>query len=309
MQRYIIDTDTASDDAVALVMALRTPGVQVDAITIVGGNVSLEQATQNALYTVELCQADVPVYAGRSTPLLRTIQTAHHVHGQDGMGDIGLPLTGRTPAPGHAADQLRERINAAPGQIALVTLGPLSNIALALLREPSLAHKVAHCYVMGGTSDHRGNVTPVSEFNIWADPEAARIVFSSGMPITMVGWDISRIYAVFDQEQAAALRAIGTPFAHFCIDIQSTLQQFALNRTKLAGFDLPDPITMAVALDPRVATTTISASIQIELSDGLCRGMTIVDPYDQHRHAHPINVVVAADRTRFQTLLERSLRA
>jgi purine nucleosidase len=308
MRKMIIDTDTGSDDAVALVMALGHPDIQVTAITVVAGNVSLDKAVQNALYTVELCGAQTPVYAGRADPLLRHLQHAEHVHGSDGMGDIGLPLSGRAPAPGHAADVLREQISAAPGEITLVTLGPLTNIALALLRDPSLAHMVAHCYIMGGASDSYGNVSPVAEFNIWADPEAAQIVFDSGMPITMVGWDISRLYAVFDPQQAAALRAIGTPLAHFCVDIQATLMQFALNHTRLAGFDLPDPITMAVAIDPSVATRTLRAPVLVVGGDGPCRGQTIIDHHNKLGRPHAVDVVLEADRTRFDALLELAVQ-
>ncbi len=306
MQRMIIDTDTASDDAVALVMALRHPQVRVEAITVVAGNVPLDQAVQNALYTVELCGASVPVYAGRHAPLLRALDTAQNVHGQDGMGDIGLPLSGRQPAPGHAVDVLIRSINAAPGAITLVAIGPLTNVALAVLRDPGIARNLKHCVIMGGASDAVGNMTPVSEYNAWADPEAARIVFESGMPVTMVGWDISRKYAVFGLEEAAALRALDTPQAHFCVDIQSVLQGYALEETKLAGFDLPDPIAMAIAIDPSVATRTLSVPVSIELSDGLCRGQTLLDHANLLKRSQRVDVVIEADRARFLQMLHRA---
>lgn len=147
---FIIDTDTASDDAVALVMALRHPGVEVAAITVVAGNVPLPEAVQNALYTVELCGA-VPVHAGCDAPLARPLRTAQFVHGQDGMGDIGLPLTGRVTAPGHAVDVLVEEINRRPaGSVTLVTLGPLTNIARAFRRDPGLATRLREVVMMGG---------------------------------------------------------------------------------------------------------------------------------------------------------------
>jgi purine nucleosidase len=301
-RRMIIDTDTASDDAVALVMALRHPEIVVEAITVVAGNVPLEQGLQNALYTIELCGANVPVYAGRAAPLLRPLETAQMVHGQDGMGDIGLPLRGRFPAEGHAVDILVQAFNAAPGEITLVTLGPLSNVALALLRDPSLAQKVAHCYIMGGTSDNVGNISPNGEYNIWTDPEAARLVFESGMPITMIGWDISRKYAVFGPSAAAELRAIGTPLAHFCMDIQATVDTWSREETQLAGFDLPDPIAMAVALDATVATQTILAPVLVA-TDPLCRGQTVIDHRNVLKQAPPVAIVVEADQGRFVAML------
>ena len=242
MQRLLIDTDTASDDAVALLMALRTPGIHLEAITVVAGNVPMLQGVQNALYTVELCQAKVPVYAGLSKPLLRPLETAQFVHGEDGMGDIGLPLQGREPAVGHAVDVLIRIILDNPGEITLVTLGPLSNVAVALLREPSLANKVERCVCMGGTSDNHGNMGLVGEYNIWADPEAAKIVFESGMPITMVGWGISRKYAVFGPADALQLRN-HSPLGRFCMDIQAVLDNYARSDTGLEGFlSCPTPL-------------------------------------------------------------------
>ena len=130
MRRLLIDTDTGSDDAVALVMALNHPGVAVEAVTVVAGNVPLDQGVQNALYTLELCGSTVPVFRGAGTPLLCPLVDAQEVHGLDGMGDIGLPLSGREPEPGHAVDVLLEKIHASPGELTLVTLGPLTNLAL-----------------------------------------------------------------------------------------------------------------------------------------------------------------------------------
>src|SRR3989440_6027526 len=157
--RLLIDTDTASDDAVALLLALRTPGVQVDAITVVAGNVPVEQGVQNALYTVELAGAETPVYAGRTG----TTHFGHAVHGDDGMGDIGLPLHGREPGPGDAVDALEYAIRTAPGEYTLVTLGPLTNVAA--LMERDVAPLLRDVVIMGGTADDVGNVAPHAESN------------------------------------------------------------------------------------------------------------------------------------------------
>jgi purine nucleosidase len=307
MRHFLIDTDTGSDDAVALVMALRDPDVQVEAITVVGGNVPLELGVQNALYTVELCGSRVPVYSGAAKPLLRPLETAQHVHGQDGMGDIGLPLTGRQPAEGHAVEVIVETINRFAGEITVVTLGPLTNLALALLHDATLAQKVTACVVMGGTGFGYGNVTPVAEFNIWADPEAAKIVFESGMPLTMVGWDMSYQHATFDPDETARLRNLNTPLAIFCVDIQKTLTEFALQKTHLAGFDLPDPLTVAVALDPNVATKTERLYVAVETGSELCRGQTVVDHLRVTGQPANVTVVRQASRERFIELLHRSV--
>ena len=307
MRKFIIDTDTASDDAVALVLALQHSDIDVQAITVVAGNVPLGQAMQNAMYTVELCGKDTPVYAGCAKPILRDLFTAENVHGKDGMGDIGLPLSGYIPAEGHAVDVLRDVINTHANDITLVTLGPLTNVALALLREPEIAQKVSRCYVMGGLGSGHGNITPLAEFNIWLDPEAAKIVFESGMPITMVGWDISWKYATFDQEQADDIRRIGTPLAEFVIDIQATLNEYAKDESALAGFDLPDPITMAIAIDPTIAETKLY-HVDVTTGEGLARGITVVDILGATHQPAQIDVAITANRQQFVDMLRQSVK-
>lgn len=308
-RHFIIDTDTASDDAVALVMAIRHPGVQIEAITVVAGNVPVDLGVQNALYTIELCQGVVPVYRGLPAPLKRPLQTAQYVHGQDGMGDIGLPLSGRKPADGDAVDVLIDTIHRFAGEITLVTLGPLSNIAAALGRDPSISSAVSECVIMGGTGQGHGNMTPVAEYNFWADPDAAKIVFESGMPIKMVGWDISRTYAVCDPQDTAELRSIGTPLATFCVDIQIIVNEFATVQSKLSGFDLPDPIAMAIALEPHIATETKSLYVAIEADSELCRGQSVVDHFGITGQEPNVEVVLEASRQRFWKMLREAVSA
>ena len=258
MRKILIDTDTASDDAVALMMALRHPDIDIKAITVVAGNVPTKQGVQNALYTVELCGKSVPVYAGLAKPLVVELHTAQDTHGNDGMGDIGLDLSGRKPAEGHAVQVILDTVHANSGDIDLVTLGPLTNVAVALTLDPTLATQINHCYIMGGTSDNFGNVTAVAEYNIWADPESARIVFESGMQTTMIGWDISRKYAVFEEKDVAEIKAFKTPLADFTVDIQGTVLEMVTTELGLSGFDFPDPIAMAVALDNDVMISTMN---------------------------------------------------
>src|SRR5499427_9167695 len=168
---FLIDTDVASDDAVAIIMALRAPDVRVVAITTVAGNVDVQQATRNALYTVELCGADVPVYTGAEKPLLRAYQNATWFHGCDGLGELGYPPPKRSPAKLHAVDATIEAVEANPGLV-IVALAPLTNIALAVTRKPDIVSRVGRCVVMGGAPCCEGNVTPAAEYNIWVDPEA-----------------------------------------------------------------------------------------------------------------------------------------
>ncbi|MGW7532424.1 nucleoside hydrolase [Amycolatopsis sp. NPDC054798] len=296
MTHMIIDTDTASDDAVALLMALRHPDVTVEAITVVAGNVPVDQGVQNALYTAELAGAGgVPVYRGAERPLLVEQATAQHVHGKDGMGDLGLPLHGRTAAAGHAVDALIATAERHAGEVTLVALGPLTDLAIAVSREPRLAQWVTRCVVMGGTGDGRGNITPVAEFNVWADPHAAQMVMRSGLPLEIVGWDISRKHAVFDDAELDELRRLG-PLAEFAVDINRTVSVFARTSSKLAGLDLPDPIAMAVALDPGVATRKAALPVQIDTADGLGRGQTVID--HTGLTARPANATVVFDASR-----------
>ncbi|MEO3855729.1 nucleoside hydrolase [Acrocarpospora sp. B8E8] len=302
----MIDTDTASDDAVALLLALAAD-VEIEAITTVGGNVDVVQATQNALYTCELMGSRVPVHMGCSKPLLFELETAQHVHGADGMGDIGLPLHGREPAPGHAVDALISAIRRSPGELTLVTLGPLTNIAVALAVDPSIARMVRRCVVMGATGDGLGNITPVAEYNIYVDPHAARLVFESGLPIEVVGWDISRRFATYSPHDVQQLRAVGTPLAHFAVDIQRVLQEFSLD-LGLEGFDLPDPAAMAVALDPGIVTEAEDVRIDIMVDEGLTRGQSIVSrPIDGRRPN--AGIVRALDAQRLRSMIRDAVRS
>lgn len=305
---FFIDTDTASDDAVALVMALRHPDVDVVGIGIVAGNVPLDLAVQNALYTRELVgRTDVPVYTGEATPLRIPLETAQNVHGSDGMGDIGLPLTGRTPDGDDAVGALLQASHDHAGELTLVTLGPLTNVARALQRDPSLPQRILRTVVMGAVADHVGNITPVAEFNMWADPDAVRIVLESGLHLEFVGWDISREYAVVDPALAQELRALGTPLARFCVDIQAVVASFCATETKLAGFDLPDPIAMAHAIDPRVGRETRHLNLRVETESDLTRGMVVMDVLDFTGLPPNAHVVVTADRDRFLRMLRDSL--
>jgi purine nucleosidase len=310
MRPFFIDTDTASDDAVALAIALKHPDITIVGIGVVAGNVPLDMALQNALYTRDICNRhDVPVYAGESAPLAIPLETAQYVHGVDGMGDIGLELTGRSANAGHAVDELIRAAHEYAGALTLVTLGPLTNLARAIERDASIVSRIPRTVIMGAVADHIGNVTPVAEFNMWADPLAVDIVVKSGLPIEFVGWDISRFYAVVDSEQAAELRAIGTPLAEFCVDIQATVAEFCATETKLAGFDLPDPITMAYAIDPTIATKTRRLHVAVEIESELTRGMVVMDVLELGHNEPNALVVMEADNARFIDMLRRTLQS
>jgi purine nucleosidase len=273
---FLIDTDTASDDAVALIMALRAPDVRVAAITVVAGNVDLQQATRNALYTAELCGANVPVYSGAEKPLLRLYQNATWFHGRDGLGDHNYPAPQSRAEKAHAVDAIIETIEANPGLV-LVTLGPLTNVALAVSKKPEIATEISRCVVMGGAPCCEGNVTPAAEYNIWVDPEAARIVMHSGLPVELIGWHLCRGEAVLDENDIAHVEGFGTELAHFAVECNSHARLALKIQTGEDGICLPDPVAMCLALDPSVGTDWSEHYVEVETESELTRGMTIVD--------------------------------
>jgi purine nucleosidase len=276
---FIIDTDTASDDAVALLMALRHRDVRVEAITVVAGNVELEQGLRNALYTVELSGADVPVYRGSASPLRRELVVAQFFHGRDGLGDRGYPAPRREAAAGDAVDVLIDTIRSNPG-IILVTLGPLTNVARALTRAPDIGSLVGRCVVMGGAACTVGNVTPAAEYNVWVDPDAARLVFRSGLPIEMVGWELCRGEATLSEEEMDRVRDFGTPVARFAMDCNTSALAAARRQSNEPGLPLPDPVAMAVAIDPSICVRRSTHYVDVETDSDLTRGMTVVDHLD-----------------------------
>jgi purine nucleosidase len=248
----------------------------VKAITTVAGNLDIEQTTRNALFTVELCGAHVPVFRGAAKPLRRELEIADWFHGRDGLGEHGYAPRQGSPAPGDAVDALISVVRATPG-IELITLGPLTNVALALERWPGMAQSISRCVVMGGAPCCEGNVTPAAEFNIWVDPEAARIVFASGMPIEMIGWQISRYEAVLNESDIEAVRALGTTLGDFAIRANSIAALGYRRQTGERGISLPDPVAMAVLLDPRLKLEVSRHYVVIECDSEVTRGMTVVD--------------------------------
>ena len=328
MEKFIIDADTGSDDAVAILLALRDPSVEILGISIVSGNVPLELGILNTKSTMELCEQDIKVYAGSNKPLLREYKEIHNldefmdhvksespisasgqcVHGIDGMGDIGIYPKNKTYEKESGVDFLIKSINEQPNEITVVTLGPLTNIAKAIEKDPSITEKVKHCYVMGGTSDGSGNVSAAAEYNIWVDPEAAKIVFDSGMKITMVGWDNSYKYAMLKEDEMSFLKSLKTKYADFSVDIQKTLIDLTFRTYGFYGFDLPDPITMAIALDNKIIEESQQLDVIVDTRDGLTRGQTIVDYFGVENKHKNIRVVTKANKKRFMDLLIKSLQ-
>ena len=316
---FLIDTDAGSDDVVALVMALRHPGADVLGITVVAGNVGMEQGVRNVLFTVELCGASTPVFAGAERPLLREPVDASWFHGRDGLGDQGYPPPRRRVRSEHAVDLLIGQIRTNPGLV-LVTLGPLTNLALALGKAPDISEKVGRCVVMGGAACGVGNVTPAAEYNMWCDPEAARIVFRSGLPIEMAGWELCRGEANLREGDMQSIRKLDNPLAHFSLDCNQVAIEANYRQSGEVGLALPDPVAMSIALDPSICTRKSRHFVDIETRSELTRGMTVVDALevvdDDRNRPHwgpivqrPPNVTVCweIDIPAWKRLLVRSL--
>lgn len=249
MRKLIIDTDTGSDDAVALIMALKSTHFKVEAITTVCGNVPVELATKNALMTIEVANGQKPpLYVGAGKPLMRDLVTAVNVHGEDGMGDCNLINPTHLPETKHAVDAILEIIENNPGEIEIVTIGPVTNIALAILKAPESMKKVKHIYTMGTSGFGPGNTTPVAEFNVYVDAEAYSIMLNSSIPTTIIGFDVCLGEAALNKNDMDVLLLSGKEEAVFSVKCNRSLLEYNLQRSNEHIVDLPDAVAMGVVL-------------------------------------------------------------
>ncbi|MDJ0773292.1 MAG: nucleoside hydrolase [Mastigocoleus sp. MO_167.B18] len=308
MRKFLIDTDTASDDAVALIMAHQWSNIDVVAVTVVNGNVSVEQGTKNALYTLEVCNASTPVYVGCGKPMLRQHAYADWFHGSDGMGNMHYPEPNIKPQSEHAVDKIIDTIRKYPNEITLVTLGPLTNIAVALLRAPEIAPLVKRCVIMGGAANTVGNVTPAAEYNIWVDPEAAKIVFHSGMNMEMVGWELSRHDAALSAPEIEKINQFGNNKASLAIDSNRTAIEASINIQGASGLTLADPVAMIVALDPEIVTHQGKYFVDVETQSKLTRGATIVDELGVLKKTPNMTVIWSINISRWKEHLYNCLQ-
>ncbi|MFP9137444.1 nucleoside hydrolase [Devosia sp. XGJD_8] len=278
--KLILDTDGGVDDAQALLMLIaagRTP----DAITTVFGNVGLDAATRNILTTLAVVGAEVPVHKGADRPLTQPIIDAKYIHGEDGLGGAPRPATLPQPASEDAVGFLRQsfRDAAAKGeQIDILMIGPLTNLALALRVEPTIIAGIGQLTIMGGTVYGRGNTTPAAEFNIFADPESAAVIFRSEIDIVVVPWEPCVTHNMVGADVDAAFAPIDTSLAKA---FSEALADHARRTNASYGggdvFRFVDPLAAAVVIDPSIVTKSIRASVDVALAPGITRGMTVVD--------------------------------
>ena len=274
-RRIILDIDPGIDDAMAVLLALQSPELQIEAITVVSGNVIVDVGAENALKLVELAgRPDVIVAKGAKYPLQRKLITAETIHGKNGLGDVELPAPTKELDARHAVDVILDIVNASPGQITLVPVGPLTNIGLALLKDPTLPSKVPEIILMGG-SIVGGNASPAAEANIYNDPEAAKIVFNSGIPVTMVGLGATS-QAKLERPHLDALAASGSPLGEFVAKIGDFYIGFS-ERLGFEGSDLHDPLAVGMAIDKTLATKLQPMHVDVETKGELTYGETVAN--------------------------------
>jgi len=310
VHRILLDTDTAGDDTIAMLMALRAKNARLEGVTINCGNIGFDQQVENALYTIQVAgmSGKVPVYPGARHPLLQEWKTVENIHGKDGMGGSNFPKARQRPEDTHAVDAIADLVNSNPGEITIVEIAPMTNLALALRKDPGIARKVRHFYFMGGANQYPGNVTPVAEFNMWVDPDAAKIVLSSGLPMTMVGWDICMRHALIGPEEYAEIEAMKTPESRFFVAVNRQVRKFTSKRVGMDATTCPDSITMSIVLNPKVAIDVRRRYVEVDNAPGVSRGATLVDDQGLLGKRPNASVVYEASHDLYRAMLYRLLR-
>jgi inosine-uridine nucleoside N-ribohydrolase len=291
----LLDCDPGHDDAIALLLAVASPELELLGVTTVAGNQTVEKTTANAIRVLELVGSDVPVAAGAGRPLVREPYVAAYVHGETGLDGPDLPPARREPVDQHAVDFLAQRIDGAT----LVATGPLTNVALLLAREEASPERIV---LMGGAIAE-GNVTPAAEFNIWADPEAAARVFSSGLDVTMVGLDVTH-QALLTDEHAGGLRENGR-IGSVVADLLDFYGTFHKQVYDFEGSPIHDAVAVAQVIRPDLLELR-GLNVEIDRESELCRGRTVVDVWKRTGREANARVAVGIDAPGFiELLLER----
>ena len=302
---FILDTDTAQDDCVAILLGALDPEADLRAVTMVAGNVGFEQQTTNALMTLSVAGAlgSVPVYLGCRRPMVREWVSAEYVHG-DGAGGLSMDTTGVPLEAEHAVDALLRLTAEEPGQLNLVAIGPLTNIAMAVVKDPDFPRRVKHLFIMGGSNNARGNITAAAEFNFYVDPDAAKIVFAAGFDITVVPWEPLTVRdAIFSREQMAEIGGQGTPVSRFFQRVCETTLEFD-ESVGIPGSSHPDSLTVAIMLHPELIMRSALYAIDIEADSELTRGYSAMS-WGVHGLTPNARVIEEVDPAEFLSYIRR----
>ena len=306
MRRVIVDTDTAGDDTQALALAVLSDRLSVEAVTVVAGNAPFDRQVENAKYTLSLVDAtDIPVYEGARRPLTKSHEHATEIHGEGGLGGDLHPDTGIDSAEGFAPDEIVRQCRAAPGEVTLLCIGPLTNVALAHARADDLPDLVDEVWVMGGAVNCRGNVTPAAEFNVWVDPDAAARVVDA-FDVTLVDWGLS-LRTPMDPDSLDTIESMDTDLADFFLEVTNVVRE----RGEAAGLDgitQPDGLTTALLAYPELRERVETYAVAVDDREGLTRGYTSVDVEGVTDDPAETRVVEAADTERFRRVVLSMLR-
>lgn len=309
MNPLILDTDGGVDDAQALLMLIAGGRVPA-AVTTVFGNVTLADATANMVALLDLAGVDVPVHAGAARPLNGAIIDARHVHGESGLGSAPRPATMRQAAGHDGALFLRDTLRAAADagrRVDLLMIGPFTNLALALRLDPGIVAGIGQLTIMGGTLHGRGNTTPAAEFNVYADPEAAQIVFTCGADILIAPWETCLAHAMDGARMEALFADLPRDaYTTLCLDLARHARQVADGFGRGDSFAFVDPLAAAAVVAPEVVTESLTASVDVSLAPGIARGMLVVDPSGRLK-TPPVRLIVAADIEKLVNIYVASL--
>lgn len=302
MRQIIIDTDTAADDALAMIMVLQQPDIQVHAVTINCGNIQFDQLVKNALYTLELIgKADtVPVHPGCREPLQKRFRSCPEVFGPDGMSGAWFPDPVTKPSNVHAVDAIIELVKAHPGEIEIFALAPLTNIAVALTKAPEIAPLIKKIWFMGTTLYAVGNITMGAEFNVWVDPEATDIVLRAGVPLVITPWETAKKDAVLSHAERAEIGRMETPVAKFFHRVTQTLYDYTEGVEGLGGAIHSDIIGVTVPLFPDGTLEQAEMHMSVELGGEICRGVTLLDWVGLAELEKNVTMIKAIDAPRFR---------
>ncbi|MCE9645855.1 MAG: nucleoside hydrolase [Chloroflexi bacterium] len=304
-KRIILDTDPGIDDSLAILLALASPEVTLEGLSVVHGNSSTNQGTINALSVLELAKAgQIPVFKGCELPLVQPSLLAPETHGDQGIGYAKLPAPQTRPQVQKGSDFLIEKIMSNPGEITLVCIGPLTNVALAVRQEPRIIRNVREVFIMGGAIRHEGNTTALAEFNSYVDPHAAHIVYHSGLPITLTPLDVT-YECIFSPDDLGRLLKIDSPVTKFIADATRFYMEFHDEYQKIEGCVINDPMTLALTFLPEICDYR-ELYVDVDISTGVGLGNTFADFYNYEKKAPNMKVALGVRPRMFMELfLER----